>query len=630
MLKRAWLGDEDARRRYSDLRTEYHAVIKSRRLKYREEEEALMIRRAEHLPYSYIKRTKGFQVCQADNLTIKTHFLKLLYDPEASVPRVDCDLPLTFDQWLMNAPFVPQEVETIIKRLPPRKSSGLDGIFYEHWKSAAHLLAPLVAELFNKVLEEGKIPKSWHNSRLLLLFKGKPSDPKDCMDQFRGIACESTLKKIFFKGVINRIEPVVEQALPPQQFGFRRGRGTRDAIHVVMSEIERRLINPGHLYAIFIDCKKAFDRAPRDLMTQGFKDAGVNGPILKVIESFFHEDKLKIASGNGVHVDVAQNRGTPQGDPLSCIAFTLLLADLPQKVIDEFNHGLVVMFADDIIIAHVNKLIVQQMLDLVGEYLARKGLELNPAKTQVMKFRKGGPLAGRDKIYWKGECLQVAKTAKYLGIRLQPTGTTFTYHVEEVSCRVMSKMYAEIGDPSRLSVTTAIKLFYIKAVPMLTYGLDRLWNHLTVRNFEVLEKCFTLYLKRVLRVPRSSPSRLVYVLAGLYAPLCEELRCKMRSENTASFLSFTSEWRTRFQEAQRHLQADPIMARRDIWAGPQSEKRHVYTRYLVHGYHHHICINKGYHLPKVDCECRFCGQLCPWDHALACPSRLVLSELAKL
>ena len=92
------------------------------------------------------------------------------------------------------------------------------------------------------------------------------------VDMYRGIASEHTLKKIFCKGIIRRIGPTVERALPPEQFGFRQGRGTLDAIHMLQAEVDRVLSEPGRsLYAVFIDCVKAFDRAPVDFLSRPFE-----------------------------------------------------------------------------------------------------------------------------------------------------------------------------------------------------------------------------------------------------------------------------------------------------------------------------------------------------------------------
>lgn len=613
------------------LRKEYHAFVNASKLRCKMEDEAIAIARAEQQPYTYIRKKKIRADCKATANAVKEHFYSLLHDPEAQQPEVQITLPLTFEQWLMNTPWTPQEVIDIVTKLPKGKSAGPDGIFYEHWKATVPALASQICLVFNRILEEGKIPKAWHYSRLTLLFKGKFGDPADDMNLYRGIASEDTLKKIFFKGLIRRIETSVERALPPQQFGFRRGVGTRDALHVVISEIERSLASPtGHLYAVFIDCRKAFDRAPRKLMLSGFEKAGVNGQALKVIESFFDQDSLTIPLGQGNCVDVTQNRGTPQGDPLSCTAFTLLLADLPRRVQEEFKTGLIVMFADDIIIAHKNKLLAQKMLYMVGSYLKEKGLELNPAKTQVVKFRKGGRLSSQDRIYWDGKRLEFASTAKYLGVRLQTTGLTFTQHVEEASCKGIKSMYADIGNPYLLSIGTAVKLFLIKAIPLLAYGLERLWSYLTESNFRTLEKCFTVYIKRTLRVSKTARNRYLYIIIGLQVPVTEIIRTRVRGGNTEAFKKFCKEWTEKVDSAKEDLANDPILEARHLWEGPDTARRHVFTRYLVHGYHHHLCIHGEYHSPAGTCVCKHCGGKCPRDHALRCHIAPNLSALSNI
>lgn len=159
----------------------------------------------------------------ASSNVISEHFERLIYEPDTRSPVTEIQLPLTFEQWHMNSPWTLEEIQGIINGLPNGKSCGLDGIYYEQWRASSKDIAPIITVLFNKIMQEGHIPTSWHNTSLSLLFKGRPGDPKDDMDFFRGIASEATLKKIFFKGVIRRIERVIYKLLPPEQFGFRRG-----------------------------------------------------------------------------------------------------------------------------------------------------------------------------------------------------------------------------------------------------------------------------------------------------------------------------------------------------------------------------------------------------------------------
>ena len=152
------------------------------------------------------------------------------------------------------------------------------------------------------------------------------------------------------------------------------------------------------MYAILIDCQKAFDLAPRQRMIDAFKRAGVNGQPLKVIESSFHGDRLEISVGGDMYIDVTQNRGTPQGDPLTCSGFSLQLAELPSRVIEECRTGTIAMFADDIIIMHRQRGQQQTMLEIVSDHLEQEKLRLNPAKTMVMKIRCGERLSRFDRI----------------------------------------------------------------------------------------------------------------------------------------------------------------------------------------------------------------------------------------
>lgn len=92
----------------------------------------------------------------------------------------------------------------------------------------------------------------------------------------------------------------MDKVLPSEQFGFRQGRGTGDAIHMLQSEVERVLKRPkSHLYAVFIDCVKAFDKASRHLIVDSLRQAGVGGYLLQVISSFFDHDTLLVEGENG-------------------------------------------------------------------------------------------------------------------------------------------------------------------------------------------------------------------------------------------------------------------------------------------------------------------------------------------
>jgi hypothetical protein len=66
--------------------------------------------------------------------------------------------------------------------------------------------------------------------------------------------------KIVAKILRRRIEKKIEDVLGEDQFGFRRGKGTRNAIGMLRIISDRTLEIDEKLSVCFIDWQKAFDR----------------------------------------------------------------------------------------------------------------------------------------------------------------------------------------------------------------------------------------------------------------------------------------------------------------------------------------------------------------------------------
>jgi hypothetical protein len=73
---------------------------------------------------------------------------------------------------------------------------------------------------------------------------------------------------------------------------------------------------------------------------------------------------------------------------------------------------------------------------------------------------------------------------KYLGITLKASGKAFTLHIKE---KTLTAIRAIIDSVSKLSLETAMKLFYLRMVPILTYGLTVVREHLGENSCIILE-----------------------------------------------------------------------------------------------------------------------------------------------
>jgi RNA-directed DNA polymerase len=173
------------------------------------------------------------------------------------------------------------------------------------------------------------------------------------------------------------LEPEWEARFEPNSYGFRPGRSCHDAITAICTAL-------GHKakYVLDADIEKCFDAIDQEAL------------LAKVNSSPALRRQLRAWLKAGV-LDQGTlfptEAGTRQGSPLSPLLANIALHGLETAIRKTFPRisrrnmqpPNVVVYADDLVILHKDRTIVEQCQPVVTEWLRPMGLALKPSKTRI-------------------------------------------------------------------------------------------------------------------------------------------------------------------------------------------------------------------------------------------------------
>ena len=328
----------------------YKRVCREKRRKFEDEVLARKIDDAEVRPWELFAAERKKSAAPVPLEKWETHFTHLL-NPDRAPP--DIVLPESQEEeeretaWY-NIEVSRQDVENAIANTRNGKAAGPDRITNEHLKAASPVIVPFLVLLFNTCLRLGCIAAAWKNSFVVALFKGKgsPSEPSN----YRGIALLNTVFKVLTKILNWRIMDNIANILPPEQYGFRPGKGTKEAIDILLTHIKSKISVPrGKTYAAFVDFEKAFDSVSRPKLIQKLHSQfNVKGLTLRLIATILGTNFIRIFDGLRKTDPIEQTRGVLQGDSLSPTLFLTFVSDLAD-LLREIPNLNFLFYADDVL-----------------------------------------------------------------------------------------------------------------------------------------------------------------------------------------------------------------------------------------------------------------------------------------
>lgn len=198
--------------------------------------------------------------------------------------------------------------------------------------------------------------------------------PKPGTRETRPLGIPTVRDRVVQAAIVNVIEPIFERDFAEHSYGFRPGRGCKDALRRVDA-----LLKAGYVHVVDADLKGYFDSIPHDRLMTGLQAKIADGSLLRLIASFLKADILD---------ETAQwtpEEGAPQGAVLSPLLSNVYLDPLDHLAAESGFQ--MVRYADDFVILCRTAEEARCALDLVRTWVAENGLALHPTKTQIVDAR---------------------------------------------------------------------------------------------------------------------------------------------------------------------------------------------------------------------------------------------------
>jgi len=202
--------------------------------------------------------------------------------------------------------------------------------------------------------------------------------PKPGSNERRPLSIPTVRDRIVQAATKIVLEPIFEADMADCSFGFRPRRSAHDALQVLVDESWR-----GRRWVVETDIANCFEAIPHEKLILAVEERVSDQGVLRLLRAMLRA---------GVMVDGSLTRsesGTPQGGVISPLLANVHLHRV-DRVWDVREHGVLVRYADDLVVMCKSQQQAEAALARLRTLLAELGLEPKAAKTRIVHLQVGG------------------------------------------------------------------------------------------------------------------------------------------------------------------------------------------------------------------------------------------------
>lgn len=384
----------------------------------------------------------------------------------------------------------------ILRLRAKSKAPGPDGIPGRAWAVALEVaLGDRFRGLLSRCLETSRFPSLWKTGRLVLLRKdGRPADSPSA---YRPIVLLDEAGKLFERVIAGRLVRHLDRVGPnlsEQQFGFRVGRSTIDAISRVRAISDEAVAQRGVVLAVSLDIANAFNTLPWACIREALEYHEVPAYLCRIVAEYLSGRFVSYTGREGRQLRKEMSCGVPQGSVLGPLLWNIGYDWVLRGVL---NPGAgVICYADDTLVTargetfeQAARLATATVEEVVGR-IERLGLQVALSKSEALVFhgpRRAPPVGSAISI--REVSIELRPSMKYLGLILD-SRWNFRDHIARLAPRLtraagaLRRLLPNLGGPN--AGTRRLYLGVVRS--MALYGAPLWAEALTVKSVAQLRK----------------------------------------------------------------------------------------------------------------------------------------------
>lgn len=390
-----------------------------------------------------------------------------------------------------------QQVIALLQDIDPFTAVGPDGIHPRVLKSCAPVLAYPLTVIFQRSLNEGKLPILWKKSIIIPIHKkGTKCDPLN----YRPLSMTSIPCKKLETLIVSELQKYLElhSIISPHQFGFRAGHTTTDQLTMVYDDVSKRVDLGSVVDMIFFDFSKAFDVVSHDILLQKLFHLGIRGQVLSWLSDFLIGRSMCVEVSGVQSAPRPVLSGVPQGSVLGPVLFLIYINNIADSLSSQYK-----IFADDLKMYctiphsspetyyHATSMCQSDIhkLHVVG---SSWGLSMNSSKCAVMRFNRRGTTLPPPQYTLDQTQLSVVTSHKDLGVVVD-SNLKFHSHVSVTAHKAGGLAHNLLRSTVCRTPEFMVSLFTTHVRPIIDY-CSSVWNtgyHHDIRILEAVQRRWT-------------------------------------------------------------------------------------------------------------------------------------------